>query len=61
MVFRLVMGIFVFFLPLFGELEHVVRKNETLGGIANRYGVSTSSLQALNGISNPNLLLLVKS
>ncbi len=60
MVFRLVMGIFVFFLPLFGELEHVVRKNETLGGIANRYGVSTSSLQALNGISNPNLLFVGK-
>jgi LysM repeat protein len=38
------------------EKSHVVQKNETLGGIARTYGVSTSALQAINGISNPNLL-----
>ena len=41
---------------LFGEITHVVKKNETLGGIAKKYGVSISSLQAVNKISNPNLL-----
>jgi LysM repeat protein len=39
---------------------HVVQKNETLGGIAKRYGVSVSTLQAYNGISNPNLLYVGK-
>ena len=45
---------------LFGESTHVVKKNETLGGIAKKYGVSTSSLQAVNKISNPNLLYVGK-
>lgn len=39
---------------------HVVQKNETLGGIAQKYGVSTSTLQAFNGIANPNLLFVGK-
>ena len=39
---------------------HVVQKNETLGGIAQKYGVSVSTLQAYNGISNPNLLYVGK-
>ena len=39
---------------------HVVQKNETLGGIAQKYKVSTNSLQAYNGISNPNLLFVGK-
>ncbi|MEK9773320.1 MAG: LysM peptidoglycan-binding domain-containing protein, partial [Opitutae bacterium] len=39
---------------------HVVQKNETLGGIAQRYGVSVSTLQAYNGIANPNLLYVGK-
>ena len=39
---------------------HVVQKNETLGGIAKRYGVPVSTLQAYNGISNPNLLYVGK-
>lgn len=39
-----------------GQTIHVVQKNETLGGIADRYGVPLSTLQAYNGISNPNLL-----
>jgi LysM repeat protein len=39
---------------------HVVQKNETLGGIAQRYGVSVSALQAFNAISNPNLLYVGK-
>ena len=42
------------------EKFHVVQKNETLGGIARKYGVSTSALQAINGISNPNLLYVGK-
>ncbi|MBP51957.1 MAG: peptidoglycan-binding protein [Opitutae bacterium] len=39
---------------------HVVQKSETLGGIAQKYQVSTNSLQAYNGISNPNLLFVGK-
>ena len=56
----LVLGILVFALPLYGNAQHVVQKNETLGGIAKRYGVSVSALQAINGISNPNLLFVGK-
>ncbi|NBQ01923.1 MAG: LysM peptidoglycan-binding domain-containing protein, partial [Opitutae bacterium] len=47
-------------LPLWGNAQHIVQKNETLGGIAKRYGVSVSALQAINGISNPNLLFVGK-
>lgn len=54
------MGTLFWCLPLFGELIHVVKKNETLGGIANKYGVSTSALQAVNKIANPNLLFVGK-
>lgn len=39
---------------------HVVQKNETLGGIAQRYGVSVSTIQAYNGIANPNVLYVGK-
>ena len=42
------------------ERIHVVQKSETLGGIAQKYQVSTSLLQAYNGISNPNLLFVGK-
>lgn len=45
---------------LFAGPIHVVKKNETLGGIAQRYGVSIHSLQAYNGITNPNLLFIGK-
>ena len=45
---------------LLANTVHVVQKNETLGGIAQRYGVSVSALQAYNGISNPNLLYVGK-
>jgi len=45
---------------LWADTAHVVQKNETLGGIASRYGVSVSTLQAYNGISNPNLLYVGK-
>lgn len=54
------MGTLFWCLPLFGELIHVVKKNETLGGIASKYGVSTSALQAVNKIANPNLLFVGK-
>ena len=43
-----------------GITTHTVRKNETLGGIASKYGVSMAALQAVNGISNPNLLFVGK-
>ena len=42
------------------ERVHVVKKNETLSGIAGSYGVSAASVQALNGITNPNLLFVGK-
>ncbi len=35
---------------------HVVDRGETPSGIANRYGMSTTELLAVNGISNPRLL-----
>ena len=56
----LMVGFLFCCLSLFGEVTHVVKKNETLGGIAQKYGVSTSALQALNKISNPNLLYVGK-
>ena len=34
---------------LFGENKRIVQKNETLGGIAKKYGVSTTILQSYNG------------
>jgi len=43
-----------------GERIHTVKKNETLSAIAGKYGVSTSSLQAYNGITNPNLVFIGK-
>ena len=35
---------------------YTVRYGDTLGGIAYRYGTSWQNLQALNGLSNPNLI-----
>ena len=46
-VLLLCLGTFV----VLGEQIHVVQKNETLGGIAAKYGVSIAALQALNSIS----------
>ena len=37
-----------------GDAIHVVAAGETLGGIAQRYGVSMSSLQEANGIADPD-------
>jgi len=59
---------FLFFLlSVFGgsffahaESTHVVRKNETLSAIAQKYGISANAIQAYNGISNPNLLFVGK-
>jgi LysM repeat protein len=45
---------------LLADSIHVVQKNETLGGIAQRYGLPVSTLQAYNGITNPNLLYVGK-
>ena len=43
-----------------GRLGSCGPKNETLGGIAQRYGLPVSTLQAYNGITNPNLLYVGK-
>ena len=48
-------------ISLMADQVHVVQKNETLGGIALRYGVSVSTLQAYNGISNPTSFMLEKT
>jgi hypothetical protein len=37
-------------------IEHVVRPNETLRGIAKAYGVTPSDLQQWNGIKNTDVL-----
>lgn len=42
------------------ESIHVVQKNQTLGGIARKYGVSIATLQAYNSITDPNLLFAGK-
>ena len=36
--------------------HHVVRRGETLGGLAARYGTSVSRLKSMNGISSPREL-----
>ena len=36
--------------------SYVVKSGDTLSGIASRYGMSTSALASLNGISNANLI-----
>ncbi|MBL63295.1 MAG: peptidoglycan-binding protein [Opitutae bacterium] len=51
------MGALVFVMTAWAERVHLVKKNETLGGIANRYGVSVNALQIINGIRDPNLLV----
>lgn len=38
--------------------SYVVNSGDTLSGIASRYGMSTSALASLNGISNANLIYL---
>jgi len=37
-----------------GTVSHLVRRGETLSGIAARYGVSTFAIMRANGITNPN-------
>ena len=60
MIKLILVGILALGFSLHGQVTHVVRKNETLGGIAKRYGVPTSAIQSINGISNPNLLFVGK-
>ena len=38
--------------------EHIVQAGETLGGIAQQYGVSLDALVSANNISNPNIVQL---
>ena len=62
------MGRYALFLTFFllgigstlAERVHVVQKNETLSGIAGKYGVSANALQAINGIKDANLLFVGK-
>ena len=54
------MGTLAYGLAAWAGHEHVVQKNETLGGIANRYGVSVKTLQLVNGMANPNHLVVGK-
>ncbi len=41
-----------------GGNVHYVRFGETLGTIADQYGVSTQSIMGHNGISNPDLIYI---
>lgn len=54
------LSLFVLSFSTWAEGTHVVRKNETLGGIAKRYGISVKALQLANNIRNPNLLSIGK-
>ncbi len=38
-------------------LVHVIKRGETLSGIAKAYGLSTRALVAANGLRNPNLII----
>lgn len=53
----IMMGALAFAWAAWAEREHVVQKNETLSGIASRYGVSLKVLQLTNGLTNPNHLV----
>jgi len=35
---------------------HIVRRGETLAGIASRYGTTVAAIATLNGLRNPNLI-----
>ncbi|MBG31159.1 MAG: hypothetical protein CMI31_14350 [Opitutae bacterium] len=56
----LMMSVVVMGVAAWAGHEHIVQRNETLGGIANRYGVSVKTLQLINGLSNPNHLVVGK-
>jgi LysM repeat protein len=43
---------------LFAATDHVVRKGETLAGIAARYHVSVKEIAAANHIRDPNLIVI---
>ena len=42
--------------PGLKEVTHTVKKGETLGKIAQRYGITYQEIAKLNGIPNPNLI-----
>lgn len=44
--------------PAGADSAYVVRPGDTLGGIAARYGVSTTALARANGITNPNRIYI---
>ena len=43
-------------IPLLGTGTHTVSRGDTLSEIAVRYGTSTASLAAANGVADPNLI-----
>lgn len=45
------------FLSLLGTGQHTVRRGETLGGIAARYGTTVAALAEANGIANPDRIV----
>ncbi|MGV3760345.1 MAG: LysM peptidoglycan-binding domain-containing protein [Actinomycetota bacterium] len=45
------------FLSLLGTGHHTVRRGETLGGIAARYGTTATALAKANGITNPDRIV----
>ena len=51
-------GALVLALGASADVYHSVSGSETLASVANRYGVSTQSLRAANGLSNPDSALL---
>lgn len=42
--------------PPVGATYHTVQSGETLGKIAQQYGVTTAALANANGIANPNMI-----
>jgi LysM repeat protein len=45
------------FLSLLGTGDHTVRRGETLGAIASRYGTTTAAIAKANGIANPDRIV----
>jgi peptidoglycan-N-acetylglucosamine deacetylase len=42
--------------PPVGATYHTVQSGETLGKIAQQYGITTAALANANGIANPNMI-----
>ncbi len=44
--------------PVAGQMVYVVQSGDTLSGIAAEYGTSVDALVSLNGIANPDLIVI---